>query len=230
MSRLPISVFQCAHCGVVFEETPNTAQKRIIEFGCEDPSKAQGMRYIEGCITIDYHKCPQCFKYTIQGESNNYYEMPDFSFSYPPAAAVSVPSCVPAAIEQDYMEACSIVDLSPKASATLARRCLQGMIRDFWGIKRKTLNLEITELEEKIPADQWRVINGLRRLGNIGAHMESDINTIVEIDPDEAKKLLKLIELLFHDWYVQRTEREKLYREIIDIDQEKQFRRKIPEQ
>ena len=28
----------------------------------------------------------------------------------------------------DYEEACAIVNLSPKASATLSRRCLQGMI------------------------------------------------------------------------------------------------------
>lgn len=55
--------------------------------------------------------------------------------------------------------------------------------------------------------------------------MESDVNTIVDIDPDEARKLLKLIELLFKDWYAQRHEREALYNEIIAADQEKQAQR-----
>ncbi|MCB1884663.1 MAG: DUF4145 domain-containing protein [Geminicoccaceae bacterium] len=30
--------------------------------------------------------------------------------------------------------------MSPKASATLSRRCLQSMIRDFWTISKDTLN------------------------------------------------------------------------------------------
>ena len=60
----------------------------------------------------------------------------------------------------------------------------------------------------------------------ISALTWKDINTIVEIDADEAEKLLKLIALLFHDWYVQREERAALYRDIIEIDQEKQKKRK----
>ena len=52
-----------------------------------------------------------------------------------------LPDYIPQVIEQDYTEACRIRDLSPKASATLARRCLQGMIRDFCGISKKRLVL-----------------------------------------------------------------------------------------
>jgi hypothetical protein len=48
-----------------------------------------------------------------------------------------LPDYIPEQIKDDYYEACSILNLSPKASATLARRCLQGMIRDFWGITKK---------------------------------------------------------------------------------------------
>lgn len=49
----------------------------------------------------------------------------------PPSFAQVWPEYVPAPIRSDYEEACAIRDPSPKASATLARRCLQGMIRDF---------------------------------------------------------------------------------------------------
>lgn len=55
---------------------------------------------------------------------------------------------------------------------------------------------EITALQSLVPPAQWKAIDSLRSVGNIGAHMESDVNVIIDVDPDEAQKLLKLIELL----------------------------------
>ena len=52
--------------------------------------------------------------------------------------------------------------------------------------------------------------------------MEKDVNLIVDIDPGEAQKLVKLLELLLKDWYIARHEREELYREILVIDEKKQ--------
>ncbi len=100
------------------------------------------------------------------------------------------------------------------------------MIRDFWSIKESNLSKAIEKLESKIPAPQWRVIDGVRRIGNIGAHMEKDINLIVDIEPDEAQKLIKLIEHLFEQWYINRYEQEQLYADIIGIDETKQLERK----
>jgi len=33
----------------------------------------------------------------------------------------------------------------------------------------------------------WEAIDAVRKLGNIGAHMEKDINVIVDVDPEEAE-------------------------------------------
>jgi hypothetical protein len=115
-----------------------------------------------------------------------------------------------------YEEACSIRGLSPKASATIIRRCLQGMIRDFCGIVKKRLIDEIEELRQR--ADQGRApagvqsdtvdaIDHVRHIGNIGAHMEADINVVVDVDPNEAQLLIELAELLFDEWYVARQRR-----------------------
>ena len=101
------------------------------------------------------------------------------------------------------------------------------MIRDFWGVKAKNLVDEIDLIKDKISADEYRVLNGIRRLGNIGAHMEKDVNTIVDIDPGEAQKLIKVLELLFKDWYIARHDRNKLYQEIFEIDQDKQDQRHL---
>jgi len=134
---------------------------------------------------------------------------------YPESDALHLPQYIPVSIRQDYEEACSIKARSPKASATLARRCLQGMIRDFWGIKRDRLIDEIADLQGKIPASQWAAIDALRKIGNIGAHMEKDVNTIIHVDPGEAERLIMLIELLIDKWYIARHEETVLLERIV---------------
>ncbi|MGC2163093.1 MAG: DUF4145 domain-containing protein, partial [Silvibacterium sp.] len=125
----------------------------------------------------------------------------------PQSSARPIPEYVPVPIRQDYEEACLIVSLSPKASATLSRRCLQGMIRDFWGISKPKLIHEIQELKERVASSTWQAIDAVRSIGNIGAHMGRDINVIVEVDAGEAELLIRLIESLIDDWYVQRNDR-----------------------
>lgn len=137
------------------------------------------------------------------------------------------PEYIPQQIRQDYEEATSILNDSPKAAATLYRRCLQGMIRDFWGISKNRLVDEIKDLEKKIPVMQWNAIDALRKIGNIGAHMEKDVNTIVDIDEGEAEKLGKLIELLMEKWYIARHDEEALLQDITAISEEKQEEQKV---
>lgn len=127
----------------------------------------------------------------------------------PESSARPFPEYIPAQLLADYKEACLIQTLSPKASATLSRRCLQGMIRDFWNIRKSRLIDEINALEEKLDTATWEAIDALRKVGNIGAHMEKDIDLIVDVEPDEAGLLIGLIESLFEDWYVARHERQQ---------------------
>jgi hypothetical protein len=127
----------------------------------------------------------------------------------PESAAKPFPEYIPAAILADYREACLTAKLSPKASATLARRCLQGMIRNFWGISKRRLKDEIDALEEKVDSETWDAIDAVRKIGNIGAHMEADINVIVDVDPQEADLLIGLIETLLAEWYIARYQRQQ---------------------
>ena len=139
----------------------------------------------------------------------------------PRSEAKPMPSYVPQAIRQDYQEACLIRDLSPKASATLARRCLQGMIRDFHGVKKGRLKDEIDAIKDKVDPETWNSIDSLREIGNIGAHMEKDINVIVDVEPEEAHLLITLIEALVKDWYVNREERRQLHQNISETAKRK---------
>ena len=91
------------------------------------------------------------------------------------------------------------------------------MIRDFWGISKARLIDEIAELQGKIEPTPWQAIDAVRGVGNIGAHMEKDINLIVDVDPDEARLLIGLIEFLLKDWYVGRHEREEHMKRVIAL-------------
>jgi hypothetical protein len=135
----------------------------------------------------------------------------------PESSAKTMPSYIPSPIVTDYNEACKIKSLSPKASATLSRRCLQGMIRNFYGISKATLALEINAIQDKVDATTWLAIDAVRNIGNIGAHMEKDINVIIDVEPQEAQVLIGLIELLIKDWYVAKNDREERLKEVIAL-------------
>ncbi len=144
----------------------------------------------------------------------------------PASEAKVYPDYVPKPIRDDYTEAYLTRDVSPKASATLARRCLQGMIRDFYGVRTDNLKQEIEAIQDKVAPLTWKAIHSVRSVGNIGAHMEKDINVIVDVEPGEATMLLGLIEHLIEDWYVTRHEREKRLEEIVALKEAKDDARK----
>ena len=146
----------------------------------------------------------------------------------PESNAIQLPDYIPKPLREDYEEACKILDLSPKASATLARRCLQGMIRDFWGVSDlPNLYQEIQAIEDKVDPETWSAIDSIRDIGNIGAHMQHDINLIVSVEPHEAQLLLKLIEDLFQDWYIQRHQRSARAAQIVEMAQSKKEAKKV---
>ena len=108
----------------------------------------------------------------------------------PPSSAKPQPDYIPQPIRDDYYEACAIRDLSPKASATITRRCLQGMIRDFCRISKRRLIDEIDELRKLVAAgqappgvqsDMVDAIDDVGKIGNIGAHMEADMSSWTSI-------------------------------------------------
>ena len=146
----------------------------------------------------------------------------------PASNAVVFPDFVPNAIRDDYTEATLIAALSPKSAATLARRALQGMIRDVWKVKKRNLAQAIEAIKKKVDPEAWKAIDGVRTIGNIGAHMEKDVNLIVPVERHEAEALLRLIEALVEDWYIKPREREALYAKVAAAATAKAAARKQP--
>lgn len=221
--------FKCPYCQSFMSLTPSTVQQRFPSFDSVNDQCSPHNSYDHSTIALTFYKCPCCNSHSIFAYGLGDAVEGVSTWILPKSNALQFPDYIPKNIREDYEESCAIVNLSPKASATLSRRCLQGMIRDFWGIKESNLSKAIEKLEGKVPTTQWKVIDAVRRIGNIGAHMEKDINLIIDIDPGEAEKLIKLIEHLLDQWYINRHEEQQLYADIIDIDETKQHERKKTE-
>ena len=129
------------------------------------------------------------------------------SVRFEPRIGAPLSQYVPRVVKVDYEEAYLIKDLSPKASATLCRRALQGMIRDFYGVVKSTLHKELSSIKGVCDPDLFDAMMGLKGIGNIGAHPEYDINLIVDVEQGEVETLLELLRILDKEWYVARASR-----------------------
>lgn len=227
---MAITSWQCPFCGkyTSITEYDRTTKQHNLEI-----TNRHGVK----SIVTDIIVCPnpECKEFTLlvglfDSEWNGYeYKLLDKIHLWnliPPSKAKVFPDYIPQPIILDYVEACKILNDSPKASATLSRRCLQGMIRDFWGISKSRLVDEINEIKDKVDPLTWEAIDSIRKIGNIGAHMERDINLIIDVDQEEADILIGLIETLINDWYILKHEREKSLRKIIEIRDAKEEAKK----
>lgn len=223
----------CPHCNQIQTVTTGRMSQSTNFMGLSD--QAEGGLYLErqiiGCAN------DECLKSTIYvriGNRDGQYQAAQIDASQvyfsqrlvPQGSGKPQPDYIPNPLRVDYYEACLIRDLSPKASATLTRRCLQGMIRDFAQIKKGTLNQEITALKQAVESgvadrsiseESVEAIDHVRSVGNIGAHMEKDIDLIVEVDPGEAQALIELVEMLFDEWYGARERRKKRFERVSKI-------------
>ncbi len=225
--------WKCPYCNQHATITVDSCIREKIDF--TDRTKNQSRQLI-----VDVIQCPNsgCQEYSIESilyESKFNATFGEFEGIGDPvmkwqlkplSQASSLPQYIPVPIREDYQESCTIRDLSPKASATLSRRCLQGMIRDFWGIKKNRLIDEIMALKKEIDLETWEAIDSVRKIGNIGAHMEKDINTIIDVDPGEAQALISLIEILIKEWYIARYEKAQRMQQIKNIAAKKEEAKK----
>lgn len=221
--------FRCPFCNEIVAITPTTEAEASVFFS--DRSIANygfisGQHsYPKDLIKLIMRKCPACGKISVQtyGLGSQYKDTT--TYVYPKSKAIQFPDYVPQQIREDYEEAYAILHLSPKASATLSRRCLQGMIRNFFDVKDSNLAKEINDISDKVTPSIKEVLDSVRQIGNVGAHMEQDVNLILNISDGEAEKLLKLIELLIKNWYIERHDAEVLRDDINQINSNLQDQR-----
>jgi hypothetical protein len=119
-----------------------------------------------------------------------------------------VPQSVPNGISDDYKEACAVLLYSPKASAALARRCLQSILLEQGYANRdlsKQIDMLLNEPDPKraVPINLRETIDAIRNFGNFSAHPVTDQTTIqiLVVEPEEAEWCLEIIEEMFDHFY-----------------------------
>jgi Domain of unknown function (DUF4145) len=116
---------------------------------------------------------------------------------------------VPIEIAKDYIEACNVLPISPKASAALSRRCFQNILHQSGYIARDLaaeIDLLLNESAPKraIPLRLRETIDAIRNFGNFSAHPINDKTAlqIIEVEPHEAEWCLDILEECFEHFYV----------------------------
>jgi rubredoxin len=114
---------------------------------------------------------------------------------------------VPDTLADDYREAAAVLELSPKASAALGRRCLQNTIRQVANIQHPSLVDEIKDLigGGLISSGLATDLDAVRKIGNFAAHPMKDTQTgmVLDVEPVEAEWTLDLLDRLFDEIIVQ---------------------------
>ncbi len=177
---------------------------------------------IDGAWSLFKYICPSCKKYLFyfqmgrRGNKSNggftkagviepikkeFMAYPQF-YSRTPLS-----SFVPERYAEDYKEASAVLNISPKASAALSRRCLQNILRDVAKVKPQNLIKEIEEIldSKQLPTYLSEGIDAVRNIGNFAAHPIKSTNTgeIISVESGEAEWLLDLLEGLFDFYFVQ---------------------------
>lgn len=125
-------------------------------------------------------------------------------------------------IRKAYDEARAVFGLSPTASAVLARRCLQHVIRERLQIRENTLFQQIEKAvkREELSKPTKDALHHVREIGNWAAHPSVDYgsadqaSTIIEVTREEAEYTIESVEMLFDDLYVAAKRAEKMHARI----------------
>lgn len=197
----------CPHCnvGINFEEHDSHIWE---DSDFKDTKK---------CSELSYGHCPLCDGLIVNLIKGLYKKTGEYSYSeleklsekiiFPQNMVREVQKEVPDRYKNDFVEACAVLSISPKASAALSRRILQDVLREELGINKPSLAKEIDEFIQRtdIPSYLTDAVDAIRNVGNFAAHPLKDTNTgtIVEVEAGEAEWLLEVNESLFDFVFVQ---------------------------
>ncbi len=192
----------CPHCRVMvclvgIRMYPHSSKSPFgFSNGCRIESHEQ-------VVMINAAACPACHKVIVQvvdGEQSRLV-VPRNGTRRP------IHPTVPSELRESYEEAVLVVDTSPKASAALARRCLQTLLV-FRGAKKSDLVDQLAEVYTTLPGYVQTFVDNIRKLGNLAAHAKTSKSTgeIVPVEPSEAEWMLELLEELFDHYYAKPAE------------------------
>lgn len=144
--------------------------------------------------------CRHCEQYSLW--YNGVMVYPDFEGVQPPNQDLSED------IQSDYHEAASILQKSPRGSAALLRLAIQKLCKEL-GEEGKNINTDIKNLVTKgLPSAVQKSLDAVRVIGNDSVHPgQIDLRD----DPETAKALFKLVNLIAEKMITEPKEVEEIY-------------------
>jgi len=180
------SSFNCPNCGAFSHQV--WKQTKYIDGGYRDIESLQ--------VTFCHH----CQKFSLWLNEK---------MIHPEISGIQKPNQdLDADIIEDYLEAASILNKSPRGAAALLRLCIQKLCKQL-GESGKNINGDIANLVKKgLPAAVQQALDIVRVIGNNAVHPgQIDLKDNVEI----ANKLFELVNIVAQIMITQPKEIEKLY-------------------
>jgi len=102
------------------------------------------------------------------------------------------------------------------ASAALSRRCLELILEQEGGSKKRNLSEKIDEVAPSLPGFLGGPLHAVREVGNFAAHSIKNTNTgeIVRVEEGEAEFNLEVLEGLFDHYFVKPAKAEAIKNKI----------------
>jgi uncharacterized protein DUF4145 len=200
---------RCPHCGVlgVF---PKLSRNSLVAQQCVAIGSSR-IKKNENRIIHEYCQSSDCGKDVLIRHEVFNSDGPEIKPNLTLLWPVEVrPSKAPASLKDDarldYDEARLVLPYSAAAAATLARRCLQHVLRSELGIKNGRLfeEIGIAVRSDELTKPTRDALDVVRQIGNWGAHpMNDQSNTLIRVTSEEAEYTIEILEMLFIDLYEQ---------------------------
>lgn len=206
---------QCPNCGLGVQFLP------VTEVGARSATMTNvGFTTDAGMTTasVTFSECPLCHEpiVSISFRRTRGSTTSGAAILWPrtPRPDVKVSPHVPDTYRDEFVEASLVLPISPKASAALARRLLQRLLREVANVKGKDLAAEIDAVLPSLPAEFAEDVDLVRNFGNIAAHPIHELatGTLLDVVDHEAETCLLVIEHLF-DFYFERPAAAKVRRD-----------------
>jgi hypothetical protein len=157
-------------------------------------------------VAIRFLECPNCLHLIVIAKvSLSGAQKESIRYVWPYSTLRVVPPEVPENVKTDYVEAAEALQISPKASAALSRRCLQRVLTEAGGAKSKDLSDQIDEVLPSLSSHLAKSVDSIRAVGNFAVHpiKSKSSGEIVDVGVGEAEWNLDVLDGLFDFYYVQ---------------------------
>jgi hypothetical protein len=215
-NKIPNSFDRCPRCS---EKIKGYYNNIIIPNPADNYSIAIYFTTCEWCNTLILYKADDHPRYSKYEGKLTDFESYEGQVKYtsklifPEKSLERLSPHIPKDYTDDYYEAQKVLEISPKSSAALSRRCLQKLLETKANVKKGDLSRQIQDAIDsgKMPTYLSDSIDAIRNIGNFAAHPLKSSNTgaIVDVEIGEAEWTLNILKNLLNFYITEPAELQK---------------------